>query len=98
MSIQNLRNKYNDHPAFIPLIEYCDDNEISFEIMKETIIEDYKVKKVYYLKVDDMLLTSFVNPSSMNNIVFILEKAYIYLGRPVPECLDALLDFFNKKL
>lgn len=98
MSVQNLRNKYHDHPAFTPLINYCDDNGIPFEVMKETVItKNFKVKKVYYMKVEDILVTSYVDANSWNNIVFMLAKAYAYLGLEIPSCLDALVQFFNGK-
>ncbi len=98
MSVQNLRNKYYDHPAFSPLINYCDDKGISFEVMKETFIsKEYKVKKIYYMKIEDVLITSYVDANSWNNIAFMLAKAYTYLGLEIPACLEALVQFFNGK-
>lgn len=98
MSVQNLRNKYYDHPAFSPLINYCDDNRIPFEVMKETFIsKEYKVKKIYYMKIEDILITSYVDANSWNNIAFMLAKAYTYLGLEIPACLEALVQFFNGK-
>jgi len=96
MSVQNLRNKYCNHPAFMPLIEHCELNDISFEVMKETVItKNYKVQKVYYMKIDNILVSSYVEVNSWNNIVFMLVKAYNYLGVKIPPCLEALVQFFN---
>lgn len=98
MSVQNLRNKYHDHPAFMPLIEHCDDNRIPFEVMKETVVsKDYKVKKIYYMKIEDILITSYVDANSWNNIAFMLAKAYAYIGLEIPACLEALVQFFKGK-
>lgn len=98
MSVQNLRNKYHDHPAFLPLIEHCDGSGVSFEIMKETVVnQDYVVKKTYYMKVDDILITSYVDTQSWNSLVFMLAKAYTYLGMEIPASLDALIQFFKGK-
>ena len=59
MSIQNLRNKYKEHPCFKPLIDYCEEKNISFEIMKEAVVKDtYTIKKTYYMKVDDIVETT----------------------------------------
>lgn len=98
MSVQNLRNKYSDHPCFEPLISHCDDNGIPFEMMKETFIgKDYKVKKIYYMLIEDILIASYVDSNAWNSISFILTKAYTYLGLKIPESLKSLLEFFEGK-
>lgn len=89
MSVQSLRNKYSDHPYFEPLISHCDKNNISFEFMKETRIDkNYKVKKIYYMLIEDILITSYVDSNAWNTISFMLAKAYTYLGLKIPESLN----------
>lgn len=98
MSIQNLRNKYKEHPCFKPLIDYCAEKNISFEIMKEAVVKDtYTIKKTYYMKVDDIIITSYVDMYSWNDLILMMAKAYTYLGLEIPKSLDALLYFFNDK-
>ena len=98
MSVQNLRNKYYDHPYFEPLIYHCNKNNISFEFMEETFItKNYKVEKIYYMLIEDVLITSYVDTNSWKNIFFMLAKSYTYLGIKVPEGLKSLLEFFEGK-
>lgn len=98
MSVQNLRNKYYDHPRFKPLIEHCDKNNISFEVMKETrLLPNYKIEKVYYLKIEDVLIANYVDSNSWNSIALILAKAYVYLGLEIPEALKYLIESFEGK-
>lgn len=98
MSVQNLRNKYYDHPFFEPLISYCDKNNISFEIMKETYItQNYKIKKVYYIKIEDILIYKHVDNSCWNNLAIMLTKCYTYLGLDIPESLEYLIKMYEGK-
>ena len=98
MSVQNLRNKYHDHPVFIPLIEYCDKNNIGFEIMKETTISsNYRMEKVYYMKIDDVFITKYLNGNAWNSLASMLAKAYTYVGLEIPESLKTLIEFFRKQ-
>lgn len=98
MSIQNLRNKYSDHPFFIPLINYCEENNISFEIMKESRInEGYKLKKIYYMKIKDVLISSYLENNSFSSLSFMLAKAYSYIGLEIPDGLNNLIKYLEDK-
>lgn len=92
MKTENLRNKYKNHPIIQPIIEYCEDNRLGFELIKETIPGETGMKSIgyhsfYYMKIGDSLVTNDRNLWGWNDLFKLIIKAYNYLGLEYPENL-----------
>ena len=82
--IQNLRNKYQKYAVIKPLIEYCEDNKISFEFLKETVpaqngIKSFNKTITYYMKIGENLLTQEEKQCRRNDLLMLITYAYEYL-------------------
>ena len=89
IEIQNLRNKYQEHVVIKPLIEYCEENKISFEFLKETVpaqngIKSFNKKSTYYMKIGENLLKQEENHCRWDDLFKLITCAYDYLDIEQP--------------
>lgn len=103
MGLQNLRNKYNEHPVIKPLIEHCDRNDMGFELIKETRqiglgFKSFKYAHYYYLIIGNELIEEIPNFSCWTDLFKTIAKAYEYLGLEYPETLIKAARAFKKNI
>ncbi|EKE03296.1 MAG: hypothetical protein ACD_20C00223G0003 [uncultured bacterium] len=92
MKTENLRNKYKNHPIVKPIIDYCDEQHIGFEFIKETRLGEIGVKSFkyvssYYMKIGDNLIATENKLWCWTDLFNLLVTAYKYLGLEYPENL-----------
>lgn len=101
MKVQNLRNKYSDHPIIKPIIEHCDKRCMSFELVKETRMINnggkcYTSVSKYYMQIGDKLLNTNQELYFWEDLLALLINAYKYLGMESPESLERAAKLFGK--
>lgn len=100
--IENLRNKYKNHPVIRPIIYYCEENSLGFEFIKETRlaigIKSYRYVSTYYMKIGDNLIEADTEIWSWDDLFQLIVKAYEYLGLEYPDNLIRVARVFRKSL
>lgn len=101
--MQNLRNKYHNHPVIKPIIEHCDQNNLGFEFMKETRKAFFCIKSIryinsYYMKIGDNLVASECNLWHWTDLFKLIINAYSQLGLEYPDNLIKAAKTFNKQI
>ena len=100
MTLQNLRNKYCEHPIIKPLIDYCKEQNISFELVKETKILDSRKSfhpiNTYYAKIGDSLLYSEQDFYFWDNLLALIINTYKHLGIDCPANLTRAVKMFSR--
>jgi len=101
MGIQNLRNKYRNHPVIKPLIEHCEEHQIGFELVKETRqvifgIKSFRYINNYYMKIENNLIKTDKEFLCWSDLFKLITKAYEHLGLEYPENLIRASKVFNK--
>ena len=84
IEIENLRNKYQEHAVIKPLINYCDQNKIGFEFLKEIVpapngIKSFNKTSTYYMKIGQNLLKQKENQCRWDDLFKLITCAYDYL-------------------
>ncbi len=101
MKLQNLRNKYSNHPIIKPLIDYCENEDMAFELVKETRFlsgygKSYKPIKKYYAILGDSFLITDQQFYFWDDLLSLVSNAYNHLGLNYPENLQKALRLFKK--
>lgn len=84
IEIQNLRNKYQEHIVIKPIINYCEENKISFEFLKEIIpapngLKSFNTTSTYYMKIGENLLKQKEDQCRWNDLFKLITHAYAHL-------------------
>ena len=84
IEIQNLRNKYQEHIVIKPLINYCEENKISFEFLKETVpapsgLKSFNKTSTYYMKIGENLLKQEEDQCRWDDLYKLITCAYDFL-------------------
>lgn len=100
---ENLRNKYQNHSVIKPLIRYCKEQNIAFEIMKESRIIDIGLKSFtildkYYLFIGKELIRNKQNLYYWSDLFELLTNAYKILGISYHENLVKAARSFNRAI
>jgi len=101
--MQNLRNKYKNHPVIKPLIDHCDKNNLGFELVKDTrlaigCIKSFRHINSYYLKIGDNLIETDNKIWHWNDLFKLIVKAYAYLGIEYPDNLTRVAKTFKRQI
>jgi hypothetical protein len=101
IEIQNLRNKYQEHVVIKPLINYCEENKISFEFLKEIVpapngIKSFNKISTYYMKIGENLLRQEEDQCRWNDLFKLITCAYDHLKIEQPLNLLNASRAFNK--
>ncbi len=100
--MQNLRNKYKNHPVIRPLIEHCEGNNLSFELVKETIakigIKSFNYETSYYMTIGDNLIVAKNDSWQKTDLFRLIVRAYRYLGLEYHENLVMAARAFKRKI
>lgn len=103
MGLQNLRNKYRNHPVIKPIIEHCERHDLGFEFVKETRqigigFKGFKYVNTYYMQIGD----SLINPESelwhWNDLFRLIVRAYKHLELEYPDNLVKAAKTFNRQI
>ncbi|MEI7474260.1 MAG: hypothetical protein WCK67_05715 [bacterium] len=98
---ENLRNKYQDHCVVKPLIQYCDENNLEFEMMKETRVINFGLKcfkrvNKYYLFIGKKLVDNDEEVYYWSDLFNLIATAYKILGISYHENLVKAARSFNR--
>ena len=101
MGIQNLRNKYERHPVIKPIIDYCRENELIFELVKETRLIGYGNFKsfnhlsTYYMIIGDEKIQYDSKLWYWDSLFKLILKAYEHLDIEYPDNLTRAIKVFR---
>lgn len=103
MGMQNLRNKYQNHPVIRPIIQHCDENNLGFEFIKDTrlaffCIKSFRYVNSYYMKIGDNLVEADSNLWHWNDLFKLIVMAYRYLGLEYPDNLIRAAKTFKRQI
>ena len=103
MEIENLRNKYKNHPLMRPIIDYCERHDLGFELIKETRkigfgIKSFKNVNTYYMKIGDSLIQAGDDMWVWDDLIKLLARAYRYLDLDYPDNLIRAEKVFRKRI
>jgi AraC-like DNA-binding protein len=103
MKLENLRNKYKHHSLIKPIIDYCERNNLGFELTKETRPGEMGIKGIkyfhnYYMKIGDNLIATESKLWYWNDLIKLIAEAYKYIGLEYPENLVKAARAFRKQI
>ncbi len=103
IEVQNLRNKYKDHPVIRPLIIYCEDKNLGFELIKDSRLirsglKGIQYENCYYMTIGNRLLETDAQATKWRDLFTLLIEAYNHLGLEYPEPITKAAKSFKRKL